>query len=158
MSRSRHTEAQIIGVLKQLEAGRKAEDVAREGANGAGTIFQITSDGTLMTLYSFCSQATCADGETPVAGLVQATDGALYGTTELGGANASGTIFRISPTSTLTTLYSFCAQTNCGDGGNTLAGLAQGTDGDFYGAASSTRSLIRNWPASPSPAPTGTKT
>jgi uncharacterized repeat protein (TIGR03803 family) len=107
------------------------------GANGAGTIFQITSDGTLMTLYSFCSQATCADGETPVAGLVQATDGALYGTTELGGANASGTIFRITPTGTLTTLYSFCAQTNCGDGGNPLAGLAQGTDGNFYGAASS---------------------
>jgi len=30
MSKSRHTEAQMIGALKQLEAGRKAEDVARE--------------------------------------------------------------------------------------------------------------------------------
>jgi putative transposase len=32
MSKSRYTEAQMIGALKQLEAGRKAEDVAREVA------------------------------------------------------------------------------------------------------------------------------
>jgi len=39
MSRSRHTEAQIIGALKQLEAGRKAEDVAREVGVSKHTIY-----------------------------------------------------------------------------------------------------------------------
>lgn len=39
MSRSRHTEAQMIGALKQLEAGRKAEDVAREVAVSKHTIY-----------------------------------------------------------------------------------------------------------------------
>jgi len=39
MSRSRHTEAQIIGVLKQVEASRKAEDVAREVGVSKHTIY-----------------------------------------------------------------------------------------------------------------------
>ncbi|HET7209088.1 MAG TPA: IS3 family transposase [Terriglobales bacterium] len=39
MSKSRHTEVQIIGVLKQLEAGRKAEDVAREAGVSKHTIY-----------------------------------------------------------------------------------------------------------------------
>jgi putative transposase len=39
MSKSRHTEAQIIGALKQLEAGRKAEDVAREVGVSKHTIY-----------------------------------------------------------------------------------------------------------------------
>lgn len=39
MSRSRHTEAQMIGALKQLEAGRKAEDVAREVGVSKHTIY-----------------------------------------------------------------------------------------------------------------------
>jgi uncharacterized repeat protein (TIGR03803 family) len=106
------------------------------GANGGGTVFQITPAGTLTTLYNFCTQTDCADGETPVAGLVQATDGNLYGTTELGGANGSGTIFQITTRGTLARLYSFCAQAMCTDGGNPEAGLVQGTDGSFYGAAS----------------------
>jgi len=106
------------------------------GANSGGTVFQITPAGTLTTLHNFCTLASCADGETPVAGLVQATDGNLYGTTELGGANGSGTIFQITTGGALTTLYSFCAQAMCADGGNPETGLAQGTDGSFYGAAS----------------------
>ena len=39
MSRSRHTEAQMIGALKQLEAGRKTEDVAREVGVSKHTIY-----------------------------------------------------------------------------------------------------------------------
>jgi uncharacterized repeat protein (TIGR03803 family) len=106
------------------------------GANGGGTIFQITPAGTLRSLYSFCAQASCIDGKTPVAGLTQATDGNFYGTTELGGANGAGTIFQLTSGGTLTTLYSFCAQPSCADGGNPLSGLLQATDGNFYGAAS----------------------
>jgi uncharacterized repeat protein (TIGR03803 family) len=99
------------------------------GANGAdstfgfgGTIFKISQSGRLTTLYSFCSQSNCTDGENPTARLVQATNGDLYGTTENGGANdngavcssgnfsiasSCGTIFKITPSGTLTTLYSF---------------------------------------------------
>lgn len=39
MSKSRHTEAQMIGALKQLDAGRKAEDVAREVGVSKHTIY-----------------------------------------------------------------------------------------------------------------------
>jgi uncharacterized repeat protein (TIGR03803 family) len=100
---------------------------------GAGTIFKITPSGTLTTLYSFCAQVNCADGEFPYAGLIQGADGNLYGTTAFGGANSAGTVFRITPSGTLTTLYSFCTQANCADGEAPYAGLVQATDGDFYG-------------------------
>jgi uncharacterized repeat protein (TIGR03803 family) len=106
------------------------------GANGGGTIFPITPTGTLTSLYSFCAEASCIDGKTPVAGLTQATDGNFYGTTELGGSNGAGTIFQLNLGGTMTTLYSFCAQPSCVDGGNPLSGLLQATDGNLYGAAS----------------------
>ena len=62
----------------------------------------------LTTLHSFSG----ADGAVPIAGLVQASDGNFYGTTAFGGTNSSGgTVFKITPSGTLTTLYSFCAQT-----------------------------------------------
>jgi uncharacterized repeat protein (TIGR03803 family) len=98
-----------------------------------GTVFKITPDGTLTTLYSFCSQTNCTDGFNPFAKLVQATDGNFYGTTVNGGANGNGTVFKITPDGRLTTLYSFCSQTNCTDGAGTFAGLVQAIDGNFYG-------------------------
>ncbi len=104
-----------------------------DAPNGAGTIFRITPSGTLTTLYSFCAQSLCADGIEP-SGLVQAPSADLYGTTESGGANGrnSGTIFKITPSGALTTLYSFCAQESCADGADPV-GLVQATDGDLYG-------------------------
>src|ERR1017187_6061793 len=101
--------------------------------NGYGTVFKITPGGTLTTLYSFCSQTNCADGDEPVAGLVQAANGDLYGTTAGGGINNGGTVFKITPSGTLTTLYSFCSQTNCADGRGPVAGLVQAANGDLYG-------------------------
>jgi uncharacterized repeat protein (TIGR03803 family) len=103
------------------------------GVNGQGTVFKITQGGTLTTLYSFCSQTMCTDGEVPFAGLVQAANGDLYGTTSNGPANGQGTVFKITPGGTLTTLYNFCSQTNCTDGRNPYAGLVQAANGDFYG-------------------------
>jgi uncharacterized repeat protein (TIGR03803 family) len=59
----------------------------------------------------------------PLSRLIQATNGNLYGTTSIGGANVppegipgAGTVFKIILAGKLTTLYSFCAQTNCTDG------------------------------------------
>jgi uncharacterized repeat protein (TIGR03803 family) len=80
------------------------------------------------------------DGNQPF-GLVQAAGGNFYGTTEYGGSyrnyscseNGCGTVFKITPRGTLTTLYSFCSQTNCSDGLAPSAGLVQATDGNFYG-------------------------
>ncbi|HEV2424133.1 MAG TPA: choice-of-anchor tandem repeat GloVer-containing protein [Terriglobia bacterium] len=103
------------------------------GAAQLGTIFRITPGGTLTTLYSFCSQFNCADGTNPYGGLALGTDGNLYGTTFDGGTFQEGTIFRISPSGSLTTLYSFCNVDGCPDGALPQAGLVLGTDGNFYG-------------------------
>lgn len=98
-----------------------------------GTVFQISPGGTMTKIYSFCAQNACADGSEPLSGLVQASNGYLYGTTTFGGANGEGTVFKITPSGTLTTLYSFCAQFACDDGQNPLAALIQAADGDLYG-------------------------
>ncbi|MGA2694435.1 MAG: choice-of-anchor tandem repeat GloVer-containing protein [Terriglobales bacterium] len=72
-------------------------------AGTCGTAFQMTPAGTLTTLYDFCQQADCADGFEPLAGLMLASDGNLYGTTAQGGLAVSnaGTIFRIAPNGSL---------------------------------------------------------
>ncbi|MGA3079139.1 MAG: choice-of-anchor tandem repeat GloVer-containing protein [Bryobacteraceae bacterium] len=105
------------------------------GANVYGTVFKITPSGALTTLYSFCSQTNCTDGQYPSVALVQAISGDFYGTTDNGGANGyyGGTIFKIARSGTLTTLYSFCSQTNCTDGSDPSAALVQATNGNFYG-------------------------
>jgi uncharacterized repeat protein (TIGR03803 family) len=104
------------------------------GATGYGTIFSITTSGTLTTLYSFCAQPACTDGANPYAGLILATDGNYYGTTYYGGASNRGTVFKVTPAGQLTTLHSFCSQPGCFDGEYSYGGLVQSTDGNFYGA------------------------
>jgi uncharacterized repeat protein (TIGR03803 family) len=103
------------------------------GGIGGGTVFEMTTAGKLTVLYNFCSKANCTDGETPYAGLIEATDGNLYGTTFSGGANGSGTVFEITTAGKLTTLYSFCSQANCADGSSPQGGLVQDSNGTFYG-------------------------
>lgn len=103
---------------------------------GCGTVFEITPAGTLTTLYKFCSRAYCIDGSLPVAALVQATNGSLYGTTASGGVNGQGTVFEITPEGKLITFYNFCAQTYCTDGAEP-SGLIQATNGNFYGTTRS---------------------
>jgi uncharacterized repeat protein (TIGR03803 family) len=164
--------------------GTTADGGAHQGgAQLGGTVFKITPDGQLTTLYSFCARPGCADGEIPLAGLVQSADGNFYGTTGGGGTRHFGTVFKITPAGvltvlhsfhntdgaqprstliqtidgsfygttasggphdvgtvfkitaagTLTTLYTFCALKNCADGSAPIAGVVQGTDGNFYG-------------------------
>ena len=98
-----------------------------------GTIFRITSQGKFATVYTFCSKPNCTDGATPRGSLIQDASGNLYGTTPGGGTYNGGTIFKLTPSGKLTTLYSFCAKTNCPDGYGPYAGLVQATDGNFYG-------------------------
>lgn len=85
---------------------------------------------SLTTLVNFNG----ANGANPMnMTMVEGTDGNLYGTTNTGGAFDFGTVFKVSPSGTLTTLYSFCQQENCADGVNPVGGLVLGTDGNFYG-------------------------
>jgi uncharacterized repeat protein (TIGR03803 family) len=102
------------------------------GAQGDGTVFEITPAGKPTTLYSFCSQTNCTDGSGPDAGLIQASDGNFYGVTGGGGAQGAGTVFEITPAGKLTTLYSFCPGNDCRDGA-VPSSLVQGTHGGFYG-------------------------
>ncbi|MFY9980566.1 MAG: choice-of-anchor tandem repeat GloVer-containing protein [Candidatus Sulfotelmatobacter sp.] len=104
--------------------------------NSCGTVFKVTPSGELTTLYNFCSQSGCSDGARPAAGLTVGINGNFYGTTLSGGAFDSGTIFEITPTGTLTTLYTFCSKANCADGGDPLGGVIQGLNGTLYGTTS----------------------
>jgi uncharacterized repeat protein (TIGR03803 family) len=120
--------------------GTTASGGANCGTGGCGTVFKMTASGELTTLHSFAGYPT--DGAGPFAGLVQATNGDLYGTTNSGGDNGApnggdGTVFQITPGGALTTLYSFCSQggTSCTDGADPQAALVQDTNGMFYGTA-----------------------
>jgi uncharacterized repeat protein (TIGR03803 family) len=101
-----------------------------------GTFFKLTPGGTLTTLYNFCSKPNCADGSEPRGAIVLALDGNFYGET-VGGGNSTnlGTIFKITPTGSLTTVHTFCSETDCADGANPFAGLVQARDSSFYGTA-----------------------
>ncbi len=96
---------------------------------GCGTVFQISPSGSYTSLYSFAGPPN--DGSYPLAGLVQGSDGNLYGTTGAGGTNGDGTVFRISPGGSYTNLHSFAGAPN--DGAGPAAGLVQGSDSNFYG-------------------------
>jgi uncharacterized repeat protein (TIGR03803 family) len=103
---------------------------------GCGTVFKITAAGVLTNLHYFSG----TDGAHPRAGLVQGTDGSFYGTTYIGGTSTKcpdefynvqgcGTVFKITPAGTLTTLHSF----DVTEGAFPQAALVQATDGNFYG-------------------------
>ena len=74
------------------------------GTNGGwGTVFRLTTDGTLTALHSFNYQ----DGAVAGGGLVQGADGNLYGATSQGGTAGLGTVFQITTNGQLTTLVRF---------------------------------------------------
>jgi uncharacterized repeat protein (TIGR03803 family) len=95
----------------------------------AGTVFRLQNNGDgYSVLRSF---GYLPDGASPQAGLTQASDGRLYGTTVIGGANGFGTVFGVDTNGNgYQTLHSF---TNSPDGANPYASLAEGSDGALYG-------------------------
>ncbi len=129
-------DATDVSVLVQGSDGNFYGTTQSGGANAEGIIFQVTPSGMLTLLYSFAGLGSSSAGTSTVAGLIQASDGNFYGTTQYGGANGAGSIYRISSTGSFTTLYSFPAVsiTDVNDGGaQPTAGLLQGSDGDLYG-------------------------
>jgi uncharacterized repeat protein (TIGR03803 family) len=119
------------------------------GSNGVGTVFHVTTNGTLNSLFSFAGLAsngsTNANGAKPLDPLTFGNDGDLYGQTVYGGSNGVGTIFQMTTNGALTSLFSFANgsdnalgfYTNM-DGAEPIENsLTLGTDGDFYGGTSS---------------------
>ncbi len=98
---------------------------------GLGTVFQVTTNGTLTTLASF----NPTEGAYP-NGVTLGNDGNFYGTTESGGSTTSGiidgwgTVFQVTTNGTLTALTSF----NSTNGATPNSRLTLGNDGNFYGA------------------------
>jgi uncharacterized repeat protein (TIGR03803 family) len=106
-----------FGTLVQGLNGGIYGTTSESQANGddAGTVFKITTAGKLTTLHHFCSEAHCADGIWP-NGLLLASNGNFYGTTNAAGPKRGGTIFAITGGGKLTTFYSFCDGTGCTGG------------------------------------------
>jgi uncharacterized repeat protein (TIGR03803 family) len=96
---------------------------------GCGTVYKMTPQGVVTTIYSFCPQNYCPDGEYPFGNLAQGPDGSFYGVTYAGGLYKSGTVFKITPNGHLTLLYTFDS-----DAPQALGGMILASDGNFYGA------------------------
>ena len=115
------------------------------GAGGYGTVFRLTPEGVLTTLHAF---AGTGDGAQPMAGLVLASDGNFYGTTNYNsydptnGRMGNGTIFRVTPDGQFTTLHTFASDRT--EGLAPAAALLQASDGKLYGVTSAGGSLGSN--------------
>jgi uncharacterized repeat protein (TIGR03803 family) len=99
------------------------------------TVVTMTAHGQT---FSIIADFNITDGSLPIGPLAQGPDGNFYGTTNGGGGGTQcsggcGTIFRVTPAGTVTTLYSFCAVYQCADGSGPYSGLVLANDGNFYG-------------------------
>lgn len=99
------------------------------GTDDAGTVFSITTDGNEIPLYSFQGSGGGPDGAYPAGELI-AANGVLYGTTQGGGKQLWGTVFKITTSGTETVLHQFKGGT---DGYYPNSGLIA-LNGKFYGA------------------------
>jgi uncharacterized repeat protein (TIGR03803 family) len=118
-------------VVAQGRDGNLYSATGRGGiyGNPDGAVFKITPSGTPTVLYSFNLANSGPYG--PFGGLTLGTDGNFYGTTVGGGASGAGTVFKITPSGTVTILHVFTVS----DGEEPSAPPIQGTDGNFYGTA-----------------------
>jgi uncharacterized repeat protein (TIGR03803 family) len=104
------------------------------GAFDNGTVFVVGTNGLETVIYSFGSAEN--DGINPTAALTFDKNGNLYGTTTAGGAANKGIVFELTPNGEnwqKSTLYSFCALTNCVDGATPTAAITVGPKGVLFG-------------------------
>ncbi len=102
------------------------------GASNQGVAFRMTTAGTVTILHSFAGGAGDGAAASP-RGLIQATDGNLYGTTGQGGASNAGVVFRMTPAGDFAVLHPL---NGAGDGSDPKA-IVQGIDQRLYGVAAS---------------------
>jgi uncharacterized repeat protein (TIGR03803 family) len=102
---------------------------------GPGAVFEMSPTGDVTILHTFNSSTVVSDGVDPAGGLVQGSDGNLYGATTRGGSAGLGTVYEITPgnPASIAILHSFGDGTVSNDGAEPDSGLIQGTDGNFYG-------------------------
>ena len=106
---------------------------ASGGVAGDGTVYRLKPNGSVYServLYSFKGGS---DGDHPQAGLTADSQGALYGTTQYGGASDMGTVFRLTPSRggySERVLYSFGRNP---DGAQPVGGLCRDSSGAIYG-------------------------
>jgi uncharacterized repeat protein (TIGR03803 family) len=122
------------GGLMQDTDGNLYALAALGGGYGAGAVVKLTvrPDGPLVTYTPFGTPV--ANGAQPVGNTILASDGNFYGVTLGGGTAGLGTVFRLTPSGALTTLYSF--QGSASDGSHPSASLIQANDGYLYGVTS----------------------
>ena len=116
--------------LVRDKAGNFYGVTAFGGTSGNGTVYKVAPDGTFTSLYSFTGGS---DGGFLYGGLAIDKSGNLYGSTVSGGASGSGTVFKMTPGGSLTTLYSF---TGGNDGGGPEGDMLL-VKSNLYSAASS---------------------
>jgi uncharacterized repeat protein (TIGR03803 family) len=122
-----------FGTIIQGSDGNFYGTTIQGGTNGAGTVFKMDATGAVTTLHSFVGN----DGAQPYGGLTNGNDGNLYGMTTVGGEgydaqSGYGTVFKITPGGTFTSIHSF----NGSDGWFAKGELTRGSDGNFYGTSS----------------------
>jgi uncharacterized repeat protein (TIGR03803 family) len=109
---------------------------AEGGLNGRGTIYEISSGGVFQVMHDFTGRL---DGNAPESALLLASDGNFYGTTSKGGSRDNyGTVFRMTPSGTLTTLHVFTGV----DGEFPQQALVRGPGGALYGTTDHTNSEL----------------
>ncbi len=123
--------AELLAPLVQSADGSLWGTTSKGGEADSGTVFVLDASGRLTVLHSF---ANSVDGAIPVGGLVQAPDGSFLGKTSTGGLHGYGTIFRLTPEGTFTTLHAFPGFPE--GGANSRAGLIRAADGNIYGTTS----------------------
>jgi uncharacterized repeat protein (TIGR03803 family) len=120
------------GTIAQGRDGNFYSTSAHGGNYNMGSVFNLTPSGQITLLYGFGGTFINNEGSFPSSGLTPASDGSFYGAAYTGGAYSVGTIFKITPSGTLTQLYDF---TGGADGASPLAAPIQGSDGNLYGTA-----------------------
>ncbi|MGA2133164.1 MAG: choice-of-anchor tandem repeat GloVer-containing protein [Bryobacteraceae bacterium] len=138
-----YNEDLITGSSAGLALATNGDFYGVSNSSMGGTVYKVTPGGAFTNLYTICPAGgpDCPNGFNPEATMMQASNGDLYGTTQLGGAGVyggQGTIFKITLAGAQTTLHSFCETLNpegdCVDGEPPITALVQGTNGDLYGA------------------------
>ena len=100
------------------------------GANGYGAIYHVSTTGASWTVMAeFTGINGGRRGSYPAAGLMLHPDGDFYGTTEFGGANNAGTVFRITTGNNYAVLREFASAT----GAQPAGALIFGPDAALYG-------------------------
>jgi uncharacterized repeat protein (TIGR03803 family) len=124
-----------IGFPQVMSQGRDGDlysTIQNDGTKNVGTVYKMTTAGAPTTVYNFCSLTSCTDGGYPFGGVTLGFDGNLYGTTQGYGTHSAGTVFKVTPTGTLTTLWNFANSTD--DSAPTYT-TVQGQDGNMYGVS-----------------------